>query len=89
MIKQRREGVYRILAVKVQESGVIVFTAPDDLLFENGDRSGFGKIHGINDHLFKNFIRHIIALNVQQNVLALYVTAVGEVHSEVELHSEL
>jgi hypothetical protein len=43
------------------------------------------QIHGFDDHDLQLLVRNVGAFQVEQEVLALNVPAVGEIHAEVEL----
>jgi hypothetical protein len=73
----------------LERGSVVVLTAPDDLFLEDGDGARPGEVHGVYNHLLEVIVGNVIAFNVEEEVFALNVAAVGEVHAKIELDSEL
>jgi hypothetical protein len=65
---------------------VLVLAPAHDRHLENGDRPGAQEVHGRDDHLGEPRRRDLIAFDVEEEVPALDVAAVGEVNAEVALH---
>lgn len=70
-------------------SGIVVLSAPHDLLPVDGDGSRSCKIHRFDNHDLQFLVRNCRPVNVEKEVLSLDMTAVGEIDAKVELDSEL
>src|SRR5215469_3558100 len=65
--------------------GILVGAAGHHLHGAYGHRAGPQQVHGRDDHLSEPDGIDRVALDVEQEVLALHMAAVGEVHAECEL----
>ena len=68
---------------------VLMFSAPDNFLFEDLHLACLRQVHRLNDHQLELLVGNRITFQVEQKLMPFHITAVGEINPEVKLDAEL